>query len=151
MKIFFSNISAIALLSLYTSLSVYGVITDVCLQGGEQRFQSVVIGLPCAVGAMVLYCAYGSAISHRWFINILSTLILFPVFKAWAPLLLSASIQGHHLCGREFDNLIETTLVFDRFLPVIHLLTSTTILLLIFSVSFSRMRRGYVMGPFYIE
>ncbi len=151
MKVFIANSGAIILLIIYSSLSVYGVMADVCLQSGGQRIQALMIALPCIVGAVFLYCSYGFEINHRWFMNVLVSLILFPVFKAWAPLLLATTVQGHHLCGREFDPLIQSVLTLDRLLPLIYLLVSTIFLLLVFSVSFSRMRQGYVVGPFYIE
>jgi len=115
-------IIAVAILVLwYTAHAVLSRFVGTCTMGDTDRFVAgMVFGVPAGViAAALLLLAQARAVWRIGFVLATGPLALLTICL-WAPLAVSAGIQGHHLCGPEFDGYLVATYGWERLIPVAH-------------------------------
>ncbi|GAK19468.1 hypothetical protein JCM19053_1466 [Vibrio sp. JCM 19053] len=50
----------------------------------------------------------------------------------WAPFVIETTIEGHHLCGKEFDSHLVESDALSRGIPTLHIVFSLVIFMLSF-------------------
>ncbi|MDG2881912.1 hypothetical protein P7M59_28905, partial [Vibrio parahaemolyticus] len=61
---------------------------------------------------------------------LIALLVAMLVTYFWMPLVIETTIKGHHLCGKIFDSYLGEFYLFERAMPMIHIVSSLAIFML---------------------
>jgi len=101
-----------------------------CTMGDTDRFvEGMILGMPAAAVAVGLLVITSSR--TRWQIGIVlaTALLATVVLYLWTPLAISAGLQGHHLCGPDFDDYLGATSGWERQIPSAHVALASALLI----------------------
>ncbi len=119
------------LIVLYGLLVALGTVAGTCTQGDDGRFYasiiySLVLGLPIVVALKRGY----KDTKFIWISPLIALLSAMLVTYFWMPLVIETTIKGHHLCGKIFDSYLGEIYLFERAIPMIHIVSSLAIFML---------------------
>jgi len=95
--------------------------------GDTDRFVGgMIVGMPAAVAGIALLLFAPTRAGWRIGGMLATGLFGVVVLCLWAPLAISSGIQGHHLCGPEFDSV--GTGGWERLIPLAHVAVACVLL-----------------------
>jgi hypothetical protein len=122
-------IAAAILVFWYAAHAVLSRFAGTCTMGDTDRFVAgAMVGIPAAAIAIALLLLSPGRARRRRAVAIASVTPASLVLCLWAPLAVSAGIQGHHLCGPEFDAYLDTTSTWERLIPIAHVAVASALL-----------------------
>jgi len=114
----------------YTVHAVLSRFVGTCTMGDTDRFVAgIILGIPAAVIAVALLQVGQANTSRRRGIVLATLPVALVVLYLWVPLAISTGIQGHHLCGSEFDEYLDTRSKWERLIPFAHVAAAIALLL----------------------
>jgi hypothetical protein len=124
----------------YTAHAVLSRLSGTCTMGDTDRFVAgMIVGMPAAVVAVPLLLLAPARTDWRMGAVFATGLLAVVVLCLWVPLAVSAGIQGHHLCGSEFDEYLVATSGWERLIPLAHVAVASVLL----GVGFRNVRRAW--------
>ncbi len=113
----------------YTGHAVLSRFVGTCNQGDTGRFiLGAMLGLPAAAVAAPLLLRAPAPTGRRMAAVLATALLAAIVLLIWVPLAISVGIQGHHLCGPEFDWALDTMSRWERLIPLAHAACASALL-----------------------
>jgi hypothetical protein len=121
---------AIPTLSLwYTAHALLSPFAGTCTMGDTDRFVAgMIVGTPAAAGAIALLQLAPAPPGWRMGAVLVTGLLAIAVLCLWIRFAISAGIQGHHLCGPEFDGYLVATSGWQRLIPLAHVAVAGALL-----------------------
>ncbi|MEM7243837.1 MAG: hypothetical protein AAF533_00760 [Acidobacteriota bacterium] len=93
-----------------------------CTMGDVDRFVGgALVGVPAALLAAGLLWRRPAVTPGQLLSLVLPAALIPVVVLEWTPLALSTTLQGHHLCGPEHDDLTAGAWSWERLIPAGHL------------------------------
>jgi hypothetical protein len=113
----------------YTAHAVLSRFAGTCTMGDTDRFVAgMIVGMPAAAVAAPLLLLAPARTGWRMGAVLAIGLLAVVVLCLWVPLAISAGIQGHHLCGSEFDGYRLATNGWERLIPLAHVAVASVLL-----------------------
>ncbi len=126
------------LIILYGLLVSLGAVSGTCTQGDDGRFYaSIMYGSVLFILIIVRLLRESRGSKFIWITPLIALLGAMSVTYFWAPFVIETTIEGHHLCGKEFDSHLVESDVWSRSIPALHIVFS----LVIFILSFGKLIR----------
>ncbi len=123
----------LVLILLYGLLVSLGVVAGTCTQGDDGRFYvSIMYGSVLFILIMVKLFRGNRDSKFIWSTPLVALLVAISVTYFWAPFVIETTIEGHHLCGKEFDSHLGESAVWSRSIPMLHIVFSFVIFMLSF-------------------
>ncbi|MBY7705136.1 hypothetical protein [Vibrio harveyi] len=117
------------LILLYGFWVSLGAVSGTCTQGDDGRFYaSIMYGSVLFILIMVRLLRENRGLQFIW----ITPLVAMSVTYFWAPFVIETTIEGHHLCGKEFDSHLAESDVWSRSIPTLHIVFSLAIFMLSF-------------------
>ncbi|MBE4526116.1 hypothetical protein HJ003_23190 [Vibrio parahaemolyticus] len=121
------------LIVLYGLLISLGAVAGTCTQGDDGRFYaSIMYGSVLFILIIVKLLRGNRDSKFIWITPLIALLVVISVTYFWAPFVIEATIEGHHLCGKEFDSHLGKSDVLSRSIPTLHIVFSLAIFILSF-------------------
>lgn len=113
----------------YTAHAVLSRFARTCTMGDTDRFVSgLIVGMPAAVAAIALLLLAPAGTGWRKGALAATGVLAVVVLCLWVPLAISAGVQGHHLCGPEFDGYLGEMSGWARLIPAAHVAVACALL-----------------------
>ncbi|TOH75087.1 hypothetical protein CGI74_23175 [Vibrio parahaemolyticus] len=126
------------LIILYGLLVSLGAVSGTCTQGDDGRFYaSIMYGSVLFILIIVRLLRESRGSKFICITPLIALLAAMSVTYFWAPFVIEITIEGHHLCGKEFDSHLVESDVWSRSIPALHIVFS----LAIFMLSFGKLIR----------
>ncbi len=126
------------LIILFGLLVSLGAVSGTCTQGDDGRFYaSIMYGSVLFILIIVRLLRENRGSIFIWIKPLIALLAAMSVTYFWAPFVIETTIEGHHLCGKEFDYHLVASDVWFRGIPTLHIVFS----LVIFMLSFWKLTR----------
>ena len=121
------------LILLYGFWVSLGAVSGTCTQGDDGRFYaSIMYGSVLFILIMVRLLHENRGLQFIWITPLIALLVAMSVTYFWAPFVIETTIEGHHLCGKEFDSHLAGSDVWSRSIPTLHIVFSLAIFMLSF-------------------
>ncbi len=121
------------LILLYGLLVSLGAVSGTCTQGDDGRFYaSIMYGSVLFILIIVRLLRENRGSRFIWIMPLIALLGAMSVTYFWAPFVIETIIEGHHLCGKEFDSHLVESDVWSRSIPTLHIVFSLAIFVLSF-------------------
>ncbi len=125
------------LILLYGFWVSLGAVSGTCTQGDDGRFYaSIMYGSVLFILIMVRLLRENRGLQFIWITPLIALLVALLVAMSvtyfWAPFVIETTIEGHHLCGKEFDSHLAESDVWSRSIPTLHIFFSLAIFMLSF-------------------
>ncbi|KPM98322.1 hypothetical protein AOR11_23675 [Vibrio alginolyticus] len=121
------------LIILYGLLVSLGAVSGTCTQGDDGRFYaSIMYGSVLFILIIVRLLRENRGSISIWIKPLIALLAAMSVTYFWAPFVIETTIEGHHLCGKEFDSHLVASDVWFRGIPTLHIVFSLVIFMLSF-------------------
>ena len=121
------------LILLYGLLVSLGAVSGTCTQGDDGRFYaSIMSGSVLFIVIMLRLLRENRGSKFIWIMPLIALLGAMSVTYFWAPFVIETTIEGHHLCGKEFDSHLVESDVWSRSIPTLHIVFSLAIFMLSF-------------------
>ena len=127
------------LIILFDLLVSLGAVLGTCTQGDDGRFYASIMydAQYCSFSSIVRLLRENRGSKFIWITPLIALLAAMSVTYSWAPFVIETTIEGHHLCGKEFDSNLRESDVWSRGIPTLHIVLS----LVIFMLSFCKLIR----------
>lgn len=121
------------LIILFGLLVSLGAVSGTCTQGDDGRFYaSIMYGSVLFILIIVRLLRENRGSISIWIKPLIALLAAMSVTYFWAPFVIETTIEGHHLCGKEFDSHLVASDVWFRGIPTLHIVFSLVIFMLSF-------------------
>ncbi|EOV1963805.1 hypothetical protein ACOEKL_004649, partial [Vibrio parahaemolyticus] len=121
------------LIVLFGLLVSLGAVAGTCTQGDDGRFYaSIMYGSALFILIIVKLLRGNRDSIFIWITPLIALLVAISVTSVWAPFVIETTIEGHHLCGKEFDSHLGESDVLSRSIPTLHVVFSLAIFMLSF-------------------
>ncbi len=125
------------LILLYGFWVSLGAVSGTCTQGDDGRFYaSIMYGSVLFILIMVRLLRENRGLQFIWIMPFIALLVALLVAMSvtyfWAPFVIETTIEGHHLCGKEFDSHLAESDVWSRSISTLHIVFSLAIFMLSF-------------------
>ncbi|EGQ7821222.1 hypothetical protein C4D09_RS23580 [Vibrio parahaemolyticus] len=121
------------LILFYGLLASLGAVSGTCTQGDDGRFYaSIMYGSVLFILIIVRLLRENRGSKFIWITPLIALLAAMSVTYSWAPFVIETTIEGHHLCGKEFDSHLVESDVWSRSIPTLHIVFSLAIFMLSF-------------------
>ncbi|EGQ8033631.1 hypothetical protein ABWK96_004521 [Vibrio parahaemolyticus] len=121
------------LILLYALLVSLGAVAGTCTQGDDGHFYaSIMYGSVLFILIIVKLLRRNRDSKFIWITPLIALLAAMSVTYFWAPFVIETTIEGHHLCGKEFDSHLGEFDVWSRSIPTLHIVFSLAIFMLSF-------------------
>ncbi|EGR0232861.1 hypothetical protein FMH17_17905 [Vibrio vulnificus] len=121
------------LIILYGLLVSLGAVSGTCTQGDDGRFYALIMyGSVLFILIIVRLLRENRGSISIWIKPLIALLAAMSVTYFWAPFVIETTIEGHHLCGKEFDSHLVASDVWFRGIPTLHIVFSLVIFMLSF-------------------
>lgn len=130
------------LIVLYGLLVSLGAVAGTCTQGDVGRFYaSIIYGSLLFLPIVIAIQRGRKYTTFIWISPLIALLVAILVTYFWIPLVIETTIEGHHLCGKVFDSHLGEIYLFERAIPMIHIVSSLAIFMLSLK-KFVRLKKG---------
>ncbi len=121
------------LIILFGLLVSLGAVLGTCTQGDDGRFYaSITYGSVLFILIIVRLLRENRGSKFIWITPLIALLAAMSVTYFWAPFVIETTIEGHHLCGKEFDSHLGESDAWSRGIPMLHIVLSLVIFMLSF-------------------
>ncbi|MGL1044962.1 hypothetical protein ACSTD6_22485, partial [Vibrio vulnificus] len=121
------------LILLYGLLVSLGAVSGTCTQGDDGRFYaSIMYGSVLFILIIVRLLRENRGSQLIWTTPLIALLAAMSITYFWAPFVIETTVEGHHLCGKEFDSHLVESDVWSRSIPTLHIVVSLAIFMLSF-------------------